>query len=85
MPGDLDEAARPGVRVKVRFAGQDRPGYLLERRAEAVLDGHHADRECHRVHAHVVDQSGVPADPADVDVQVVAQDCQELRVHRFGL
>lgn len=39
VPDDLDEAARPGVRVKVRFAGQDRPGYLVERRVEAVHEG----------------------------------------------
>jgi primosomal protein N' (replication factor Y) len=31
VPADLDEAARPGVRVKVRFGGQDVGGWLLER------------------------------------------------------
>nr|WP_246297752.1 primosome assembly protein PriA [Janibacter cremeus] len=31
VPEELDEAAQPGVRVKVRFAGRDRPGYLVER------------------------------------------------------
>ena len=31
VPEELDEAARPGVRVKVRFAGRDRPGYVVER------------------------------------------------------
>jgi len=31
VPADLDEAAVPGVRVKVRFAGQDVDGWLLER------------------------------------------------------
>lgn len=31
VPEQLDAAARPGVRVKVRFAGRDRPGYLVER------------------------------------------------------
>lgn len=31
VPEELDAAARPGVRVKVRFAGRDRPGYLVER------------------------------------------------------
>ncbi|MEV0157747.1 primosomal protein N' [Micromonospora sp. NPDC050686] len=31
VPADLDEAARPGVRVKVRFAGQLVDGWLLAR------------------------------------------------------
>lgn len=31
VPEELDEAAVPGARVKVRFAGRDRPGYLLGR------------------------------------------------------
>jgi len=31
VPADLDADAQPGVRVKVRFAGQLRDGYLLER------------------------------------------------------
>ncbi len=31
VPPELDEAAQPGVRVKVRFAGQLRDGFLLER------------------------------------------------------
>jgi len=31
VPPDWDEAARPGVRVRVRFAGRRRSGYLLER------------------------------------------------------
>ena len=35
VPADLDAAAQPGVRVKVRFGPQDVTGYLLERRAEA--------------------------------------------------
>ncbi len=34
VPATMDEAARPGVRVKVRFAGQEVHGYLLERSAE---------------------------------------------------
>jgi primosomal protein N' (replication factor Y) (superfamily II helicase) len=34
VPADLDEAARPGVRVRVRFAGQLVGGWVLER-AEA--------------------------------------------------
>lgn len=39
VPADLDEAARPGVRVKVRFAGRDVDGWLLERRDEAEHAG----------------------------------------------
>ena len=35
VPADLDEAARPGVRVKVRFGAQDVTGYLLQRTATA--------------------------------------------------
>jgi primosomal protein N' (replication factor Y) len=31
VPEDLDAAAQPGVRVKVRFAGQLRDGFVLER------------------------------------------------------
>ena len=33
VPEAMAEAARPGVRVKVRFAGQDVDGFLVERRA----------------------------------------------------
>ncbi|GIG39842.1 primosomal protein N' [Cellulomonas phragmiteti] len=40
VPENLDESARPGVRVKVRFAGQDVDGWLLER----VADAEHAGR-----------------------------------------
>lgn len=39
VPESLDEAARPGVRVKVRFAGQDVDGWLLERVADAEHTG----------------------------------------------
>lgn len=39
VPASLDEAARPGVRVRVRFGGQDLDGYLLARQAEAEHDG----------------------------------------------
>ncbi len=39
VPEDLDKAARPGVRVKVRFAGRDRPGYLIERSDAAEHTG----------------------------------------------
>ena len=31
VPPELDAAAQPGVRVKVRFAGQLRDGFVLER------------------------------------------------------
>ncbi|MCA1674994.1 MAG: primosome assembly protein PriA, partial [Actinobacteria bacterium] len=33
VPADLDEAAGPGVRVRVRFAGRLVDGWLLERAA----------------------------------------------------
>jgi primosomal protein N' (replication factor Y) len=33
VPADLDVAARPGVRVKVKFSGQELGGFLLERTA----------------------------------------------------
>ena len=39
VPADLDEAARPGVRVRVRFAGRLHDGFLLERVAEAEHQG----------------------------------------------
>ena len=39
MPADLDTAARPGVRVKVRFGGQDADGYLLSRHESTEHDG----------------------------------------------
>jgi len=35
VPAALDETAVPGVRVRVRFAGRDHDGFLLERRANA--------------------------------------------------
>jgi primosomal protein N' (replication factor Y) len=35
VPASLDAAARPGVRVKVKFNGQDLAGYLVERVAES--------------------------------------------------
>ena len=34
VPAELDDAARPGVRVRVRLAGRDHDGILLERVAE---------------------------------------------------
>ena len=39
VPEALAEAAVPGVRVKVRFAGQDLDGFVLARRAVAEHDG----------------------------------------------
>ena len=39
VPEGLDAAARPGVRVKVRFAGQDVDGWLLERVDHAEHEG----------------------------------------------
>ena len=39
VPESLDEAAQPGVRVKVRFAGQDLDGFVLERKDAAEHEG----------------------------------------------
>lgn len=39
VPPAMDADARPGVRVKVRFAGQDLPGYLVQRRDQAEHPG----------------------------------------------
>ncbi|WP_252973891.1 primosome assembly protein PriA [Janibacter melonis] len=39
VPVELDERAVPGARVKVRFAGQDLGGYLLERVPAAEHEG----------------------------------------------
>ncbi|WP_411373382.1 primosomal protein N' [Arthrobacter sp. MPF02] len=39
VPSALDQAAQPGVRVKVSFSGQDLGGYLLERVAESDAGG----------------------------------------------
>ncbi|MBO3093426.1 primosomal protein N' [Cellulomonas dongxiuzhuiae] len=39
VPETLDAAAQPGVRVKVRFAGQDVDGWLLERVDRATHEG----------------------------------------------
>ena len=39
VPEDLDDAARPGVRVRVRFAGRTADGYLLGRRSTAEHPG----------------------------------------------
>jgi primosomal protein N' (replication factor Y) (superfamily II helicase) len=39
VPADLDEQARPGVRVRVRFAGRDVDGFVLERLDRSEHDG----------------------------------------------
>ncbi|TIC85451.1 primosome assembly protein PriA [Nocardioides sp. GY 10127] len=39
VPATLADAARPGVRVKVRFAGQEADGFLLERADESDHTG----------------------------------------------
>jgi primosomal protein N' (replication factor Y) len=39
VPESMSDAAQPGVRVRVRFAGQDVDGYLLERTAESDHPG----------------------------------------------
>lgn len=39
VPAHLDDLVRPGVRVKVRFAGQEVTGYVLERVAEPEHQG----------------------------------------------
>ena len=39
VPQALSDTARPGVRVKVRFGGQDLDGYLLERSPDAEHGG----------------------------------------------
>ncbi|MET3933959.1 primosomal protein N' [Arthrobacter sp. OAP107] len=35
VPAELDDDARPGVRVRVKFSGQELGGYILERLAES--------------------------------------------------
>lgn len=39
VPAPMADAARPGVRVRVRFAGQDVDGFVLERAATSEHDG----------------------------------------------
>jgi primosomal protein N' (replication factor Y) len=39
VPAEDDEVAQPGVRVRVRFAGQDVGGYLLERSDDTDYEG----------------------------------------------
>jgi primosomal protein N' (replication factor Y) len=47
VPAELDDAATPGVRVKVKFSGQELSGYILERTAES--DARHALVPLHKV------------------------------------
>lgn len=47
VPADLDAVARPGVRVKVKFGGQELGGFLLER--AAASDAGHALIPLHKV------------------------------------
>ena len=39
VPDDLAEAAQPGARVKVRFAGKDLDGFVLERLESSDHEG----------------------------------------------
>lgn len=39
VPGEMADAARPGVRVAVRFAGRDVPGYVIARSASSAHSG----------------------------------------------
>lgn len=39
VPAEMDETASPGVRVKVRFAGRDVDGFVVQRAAEAEHTG----------------------------------------------
>lgn len=47
VPAELDEAAQPGVRVKVKFNGQDMSGFIMERAAES--DAGHTLVPLHKV------------------------------------
>jgi primosomal protein N' (replication factor Y) len=47
VPADLDEAAQAGVRVKVRFNGQELSGFIIERTAES--DAGHTLVPLHKV------------------------------------
>lgn len=47
VPAELDAAARPGVRVKVKFSGQELSGYLLKR--VAASDAGHTLVPLHKV------------------------------------
>ena len=39
VPAELDDEARPGTRVRVRFSGRDHDGFVLARGAEAEHEG----------------------------------------------
>jgi primosomal protein N' (replication factor Y) len=47
VPAELDETAQPGVRVKVRFNGQELSGFIIERTAES--DAGHTLVPLHKV------------------------------------
>lgn len=47
VPADLDAAAQPGVRVKVKFSGQELGGFIMERAAES--DAGHTLVPLHKV------------------------------------
>jgi primosomal protein N' (replication factor Y) (superfamily II helicase) len=47
VPAELDETAQPGVRVKVKFSGQELSGYILERAEES--DAGHVLVPLHKV------------------------------------
>ncbi|MGY2746422.1 primosomal protein N' [Arthrobacter sp. UYCu723] len=47
VPADLDAAAQPGARVKVKFNGQELPGYLVARVADS--DAGHALVPLHKI------------------------------------
>ncbi|KRE46129.1 primosomal protein N' [Arthrobacter sp. Soil736] len=47
VPAELDETAQPGVRVKVKFSGQELNGYILERAEES--DAGHVLVPLHKV------------------------------------
>ncbi|MDQ4046242.1 MAG: primosomal protein N', partial [Actinomycetota bacterium] len=47
VPAELDESAQPGVRVRVKFSGQELNGYILERTEES--DAGHVLVPLHKV------------------------------------
>ena len=68
VPAGLDDAAQPGVRVKVKFNGQELAGYLIERAAES--DAGHPLVPLHKV----VSPVPVPtASVADLAYRVAAR------------
>jgi primosomal protein N' (replication factor Y) len=52
VPAELSDSALPGVRVKVKFNGQELNGYIIERRAES--DAAHPLTTLHKVVSPVV-------------------------------